>query len=96
MANESGFKLDKLSVDQQSKLDNCKTPEDVLALAAEEGYVLSDEELDQVAGGAWGADDTSGACPSCGSTRVSPQGMHSYECLDCHKHFKMNASHPIS
>ncbi len=89
MANESGFGRDKHSVDQQGK------PEDVLAMAKAEGYELSDEDLDQVAGGSWGA-EKDGACPSCGSTRVSPQGMHSYECLDCHKHFKMNASRPIS
>ena len=32
----------------------CKTPEDVLALAKEEGYELSDEELRSVSGGgAW-------------------------------------------
>ena len=34
----------------QEKLKAAKTPEDILALAKEEGYELSDEELNGVAG----------------------------------------------
>ena len=37
----------------------CKTPEDILALAAEEGYELSDEQIESISGGlSW--DDVGG------------------------------------
>lgn len=46
---------DELSPELQEKVKNCKTPEDVLKLAAEEGYSLSDEELEAISGGReWG------------------------------------------
>ena len=35
----------------QEKLKSAKTPEDLLELAHEAGYELSDEELDGIAGG---------------------------------------------
>ena len=41
-----------LTPEQQEKARNCKTPEEVLALAKEEGYNLTDEELEAVSGGA--------------------------------------------
>ena len=37
----------------QEKLKSAKTPEDILALAKEEGYELDDGQLEAVAGG-WG------------------------------------------
>ena len=37
----------------QEKLKSAKTPEDILALAKEEGYELDDDQLEAVAGG-WG------------------------------------------
>ena len=40
-----------LTPEQQAKARACKSPEDILALAKEEGYGLSDEELDSIAGG---------------------------------------------
>ena len=43
--------LDGLSPELQGKLCQCQTPEEVLALAREEGYVLSDDELEAVSGG---------------------------------------------
>ena len=43
--------FESLSPDLQSKVRACKTPEEILALAKEEGYELSDEALEAVAGG---------------------------------------------
>ena len=40
-----------LTPEQQDKARACKTPEDVLALAKENGIELSDEQLDDVSGG---------------------------------------------
>ena len=45
-----------LTPETKAKLEGAKTPEDILALAKEEGYGLSDEELDGVSGG-WGCSD---------------------------------------
>ena len=46
----------------QEKLKAAKTPEDILDLAREEGYELSDEQLDSVAGG-WNLTNVGGPCP---------------------------------
>ena len=45
------MKFENLTPEQQEKAKACKTPEDVLALAKEEGYELSEEELAAVSGG---------------------------------------------
>ena len=49
---------DELSPELKKKLQECKTPDDVLALAKEAGYELSEEELNAVNGGI----DTDWAC----------------------------------
>lgn len=41
-----------LTDEQKIKARACKTPEDMLALAKEEGYELSDGELEVISGGA--------------------------------------------
>ena len=46
----------------QEKLKAAKTPEDILDLAREEGYELSDEQLDSVAGG-WNLTNVGPKCP---------------------------------
>ena len=43
--------LDDLSPEIKAKAMECKTPEDILKLAKESGYKLSDEELIAVNGG---------------------------------------------
>jgi len=55
---------DDLTPEQKKHIAECKTPEEILALAHEEGYELSDEELEQITGGGqW----TDRKCPNCGS-----------------------------
>ena len=45
------MKFEDLTPEQMEKAKACKTPEDILALAKEEGYELSDEEMAAIAGG---------------------------------------------
>lgn len=45
------MKIEDLTPEQQKKAKACKTPEEILALAKEEGYELSDVELKQISGG---------------------------------------------
>ena len=45
------MKFEDLTPEMQEKAKACKTPDEILALAKEEGYELSDAELDQVSGG---------------------------------------------
>ena len=49
------MKFNDLSEEQKAKAAKCKTPEELLALAKEEGYELNDEEIDAVSGGKWDA-----------------------------------------
>ena len=44
---------DALSNDAKAKLRGCETPEEIAKLAREEGYELSDEQLESISGG-WG------------------------------------------
>ena len=45
--------LENLSPDLREKANACKSPEDLFELAREEGYELSDDELEAVSGGDW-------------------------------------------
>lgn len=48
-----------MSPELKEKVAACKTPEEMLALAAAEGYELSDEELTAISGGGvWDGCDT--------------------------------------
>ena len=50
--------LQDLTPEQKEKALACKTPDELLALAREEGYDISDEELRSIAGGSgWGKCD---------------------------------------
>lgn len=44
---------EKLDPAVKAKLKGCETPEEILALAREEGYELADSELEGISGG-WG------------------------------------------
>ena len=45
------MKFEDLTPELQEKARACKTPEDILALAKEVGYELSEDELSSIAGG---------------------------------------------
>lgn len=45
------MKFNDLTEQQKAKALACKTPEELLALAKAEGYVLNDDELDAISGG---------------------------------------------
>ena len=48
------MEFDELTEEQKAKALACKTPEELLALAKEEGYELSAAELESVSGaGGW-------------------------------------------
>jgi len=42
---------DALSNDVKAKLRGCETTEEIVALAREEGYELTDEQLESISGG---------------------------------------------
>ena len=82
------MKLEESPFEKLAKSEPGTTPKDILKAMGEEGRELSDDELDEIAGGFWD-DETSVKCPSCRSTNISPQGMHSYKCLNCKRVFTL-------
>lgn len=48
--------FEDLTPEQQDKAKACHTPEELLALAKEEGYELSDGDLEAISGG-WGNEE---------------------------------------
>ena len=60
--------FEDLTPEQQERARNAKTPEEILALAQEKGYELSDEELESISGGgglSWTGNDDRGGCIVC-------------------------------
>ena len=43
-----------LTEEQKAKARSCKTPEELVELAKDEGYELTNEELEGISGGGWG------------------------------------------
>lgn len=60
----------------QGKLKEADGSSQLVELFKEEGVELSDRELENIAGGAWGSSG-SPQCPNCGSTNVTDLGQHS-------------------
>ena len=61
---EANVDFDNLTEEQKARALACQTPEEIFALAQEEGYELTDEQLEGVAGG-WGE-------ANCGNYTVEP------------------------
>ena len=78
-------KIENLTPEQREKALACKSTEEVLALAKQEGYELSDDELEQASGG-WGDDARFVACVECGwNVLYSSDEYHvgTMKCPDC-------------
>ena len=60
------MKFEDLTPEQKEIARNAKSPEEILALAKDAGYELSDEELDDISAGAmWGDVCVGVACKVC-------------------------------
>lgn len=70
------MKFEKLSSELRDKIAG-KSPEELRALAKEEGHDLFDEELEDIAGGGW--NDGVSCCRYCGHY-VSPDADWCPEC----------------
>ena len=58
--------FDELKPELQDKVLNAKSAEDILAIAKEEGYELTDEDLEGISGGMmWGDVCVGVACKVC-------------------------------
>ncbi len=72
-----------LTIEQVEKVDACETPEEILALAREEGYELSDEEMRSISGGDWSPKEALPQCPMCGSYAILINPMPGTGCAIC-------------
>ena len=84
--------LKGLTKEQREKVEKCKTTEEVLELAKEEGLELTDEQLEAVSGG---CSAIVSECRFCHGKNVclAPHrtgadcGKTFYYCRDCHEYF---------
>ena len=69
-----------LSEEQRAKVAGAGTAEDMVRIAMEEGYELSDDELERISGGGIWLSDVE--CPYCGGpTRRTSYGIR--YCIEC-------------
>ena len=47
------MRFEDLTPEQKEKVKECKNADELLAIAREEGYELSEDELEAVSGGDW-------------------------------------------
>ena len=80
------MKFDDLTPEQLAKTKACRTPEDILMLAKEEGYELTNEELEQITGGTADWFETGNyTCPNCGNQIFTQPGY--VKCPECGNEF---------
>ena len=68
-----------LTETQRAKVAGASTSEDILRIAREEGYELSDEEIEQISGG-W---EQSKGCKKCGGMVIYERALGCYICERC-------------
>lgn len=73
--------LKGLTEEQISRARNCKSNEELLALAKQEGIVLTDEQLEAVSGGGCRDTTVSSVCPECGATVTKEAYNDSYNVM---------------
>ena len=69
------MQFEHLSPDYVERARACKTPEELYALAKEEGMELSDAELESVSGGSW-----EGRVESCSHVTCTSYDCFSFDC----------------
>lgn len=69
-----------LTDEQKAKAKDCRTPEDLVALAQEEGVELTDRQIEQISGG--GVWNHPKSCPACGKGNIYHYASE-YHCRDC-------------
>ena len=74
--------LKGLSEEQLAKIRGCKTNEEILAVAKEEGFELTDEQLAAISGGGVCSSITR-TCPECGEFFDIHSYGNRWECRDC-------------
>jgi hypothetical protein len=87
--------LKGLTEEQMKKVKECKSSEEILAVAKAEGVELTEEQLAAVNGGRC---DAAGKCPACGSTNTrvtnvtvpDDTAVFHCECFDCEHIWKAN------
>lgn len=73
----------------QDGVGSFETPEVILSFAQEQGYELTDEELEDITGGDWSPADALPRCPNCEGMAISmfpipgATGMTKCVCHDC-------------
>lgn len=75
-----------LTPEQREKVASAKTPEEILAMAQQDGYELSDEELDQISGGQAWYEETWVTCITCGHSwlkNLPDKGTITVKCPNC-------------
>lgn len=79
--------LQGLTEEQTKRLKECKSSEEILKLAKEEGIELTDEQLEAVSGGNCITDFD---CPKCGGTidGGSSDDYYNFTCPHCGYKFK--------
>ena len=81
--------LKGLTKEQIAKVKQCKSHEELLALAKQESIELTDEQLAAISGGC-NATVTVQECPYCGCTWVAFVSKKRYKCLACNRKFDRN------
>ncbi len=77
-----------LSEEQMNKVMNCKSAEEVLALARAENMELNDEQLEAVSGGA--CDPDAFNCPKCGSNNYTQiDNLGHFRCNNCNSDYNL-------